>query len=126
MAFDEIDTYLLQWEETYKKGLLSFWMLLQLANRETYPYEMRGEIAALSGHMMVVDDNSIYRALRRFAAAGLVESHQRESVSGPPRRYFRLSPKGQELLARFIRRNILTFQRPEVTKIVKQVLDQEA
>ena len=126
MAFDEIDAYLFQWEETYKKGLLSFWILLQLASRESYPYEMRAEIAAISGQMMVVDDNSIYRALRRFDAAGLVESNPRQSGSGPPRRYFRLSAKGRALLARFIRRNILTFQGPEVKTIIEQVLKQEA
>src|SRR5262245_43232916 len=112
MAFDEIDTYLLQWEDTYKKGLLSFWILLQLACRETYPYEMRGEIARISGQTILVDDNSIYRALRRFDSAGLVESTSHASESGPARRYFRLSAKGRSLLGRFARRNILIFQSP--------------
>jgi hypothetical protein len=36
----DIGDLLTKWEESYKKGLLSFWILLLLYERPSYPYEM--------------------------------------------------------------------------------------
>ena len=44
MDLTNLDTLLAQWEETYKKGLLSFWLLLLLAQRKAYPYEIKATI----------------------------------------------------------------------------------
>ncbi len=117
------DGLLTQWEETYKRGLLTFWMLLLLSQREMYAYEMGGAIAAFSQGSIAVDDNSVYRALRRFAETGIVSSEVRESESGPARRYFSLTGAGCDLLAAFIRRNVLVFQTPEVAGAIQRVLD---
>lgn len=116
----EIDGLLDQWEEVYKRGLLSFWMLLLLDEREMYGYEMGEAITAISKGTMSVDDNSIYRALRRFADAGLVASEKRSSDQGPPRRYFWLTGLGRTLLAHFIERNILVLHDHDVVKAVER------
>jgi PadR family transcriptional regulator, regulatory protein PadR len=113
---------LLQWEEVYKRGLVTFWMLLLLSQREMYAYEMRPAIVEISQQTVDVDDNSIYRALKRFTEAGLVRSDVRSSETGPPRRYFTLTPAGQALLASFIERNLLVFQSPTVVEMMQQVL----
>lgn len=113
---------LLQWEEVYKRGLVTFWMLLLLSQREMYAYEMRAAIVEISQQTVDVDDNSIYRALRRFTEAGLVRSDVRSSETGPPRRYFTLTSAGQALLTSFIERNLLVFQSPTVVKRMQQVM----
>lgn len=56
-----LDTLLAQWEETYKKGLLSFWLLLLLAQRKAYPYEIKATINLMSHNTINADENSIYR-----------------------------------------------------------------
>ena len=125
MSENGLDALLLQWEETYKKGLLSFWMMLLMAHRPTYAYEMSGEIARLSQGTIMADDNSIYRALRRFQAAGLVESLTQPSESGPPRRYFKLTAAGVELLRAFIQRNVLVFQGGDVSAMIESVINED-
>src|SRR5689334_23212735 len=112
---------LMQWEEVYKRGLLTFWILLLLDDREMYAYEMRPAVVDLSQGTIDVDDNSIYRALKRFSEAGFVSSDLRASESGPPRRYFTLTPGGRAMLAGFIERNLMVFQTPQVIDAMQRV-----
>jgi DNA-binding PadR family transcriptional regulator len=122
MANDDIDELLNKWEETYKKGLLSFWILLLLYERPSYPYEMSAEVASISQGTISVDDNSIYRALNRFEAVGIVQSELQQSNTGPQRRYYSLTNKGKALLTEFIRRNIQVFEAPSVSERITTVL----
>lgn len=115
-----LEYLLAQWEDVYKKGLLSFWLLLLLAQRRAYPYEMKRAIAEISQNTIIAEENSIYRALRRLAESGIVGSEVQPSDTGPDRRYFFLTPLGQELLTAFTERNIRLFQHPEVICLLKQ------
>lgn len=110
------------WEGVYKKGLLTFWLLLLLDEKACYPYEMGAEITRLSQGIISADDNSIYRAISRFEEMGLVVSQTGESKLGPPRKYYQLTKNGRELLHRFIERNILIFQTPVVLERIQHVL----
>ncbi len=118
---NQLDQLLLQWEDSYKKGLLSFWMLLLLHGRSTYAYEMTAMIAEMSRGTVVADEKSIYRALKRFEENGLVQSWLQNSDVGPPRRYYSLTPLGQQLLARFIERNIRIFAQADVAAAIDSV-----
>jgi DNA-binding PadR family transcriptional regulator len=122
MASDDIGELLNKWEETYKKGLLSFWILLLLYERPSYPYEMSAEVAKISQSTISVDDNSIYRALNRFESVGIVKSELQQSTTGPQRRYYSLTNKGKTLLTEFIRRNIQVFETPAVSERISTVL----
>lgn len=122
MANADISELLNKWEESYKKGLLSFWILLLLNERPTYPYEMSAEVAKISQGTISVDDNSIYRALNRFEAVGIVKSELHQSNTGPQRRYFSLTTTGKALLTEFIRRNIQVFETPSVSERIATVL----
>ena len=119
---DDISDLLTKWEETYKKGLLSFWILLLLYERPSYPYEMSAEVAKISQDTISVDDNSIYRALNRFESVGIVESELQQSTTGPQRRYYSLTNKGKTLLTEFIQRNIQVFETPSVSERIAAVL----
>ncbi len=103
-----------QWESNYKKGLLTFWLLLLLHERPMYVFEMGQALVSASQGTIAADGKSLYRALRRFERIGLVESTWRSSEVGPRRRYYHLTGMGTELLRRFVRRNLLIFQDPTV------------
>jgi DNA-binding PadR family transcriptional regulator len=122
MNLDEIDRLLLNWEEVYKKGLLTFWLLLLLHERAAYAYEINDAVQKISQGTISADNNSIYRALGRFEALGIVNSDLRQSDIGPARKYYGLSEKGVMLLGKFIRRNILLFETPLVAKRIRTVL----
>lgn len=122
MAETDLAELLNKWEETYKKGLLSFWILLLLYERPSYPYEMSAEVAKISQSTISVDDNSIYRALNRFELIGIVQSTYQQSDSGPQRRYYSLTQKGSSLLKEFIKRNILVFESPPVAERLQAVI----
>lgn len=113
------------WESVYKKGHLTFWMLLLLHEIPSYAYEMRDEIVELSKGSICADGNSIYRALKRLEGLGIVGSELRRSNSGPDRRYYRLTKQGKELLARFIQRNILVFNDPSIKQRLDKVVEAE-
>ena len=103
-----------QWESVYKRGLLTFWLLLLLHERPMYVFEMGQELLDASLGTITADEKSLYRALRRFEATGLVESTWQPSEVGPRRRYYHLTELGTELLRRFVQRNLLVFQVPTV------------
>ena len=111
-----------QWESVYKKGLLTFWLLLMLHDRAMYVFEMGQELASISQGTVSADEKSLYRALRRFQATGLVESTWRPSDIGPRRRYYHLTPLGTELLRRFVQRNLLIFQNPALLSRLNHLL----
>ena len=118
----ENNELLQKWEEAYKKGLLSFWILLLLAERPSYPFEMRTLLEEVSQGTMSADDNSIYRALGRFQNMGLVDSDTQPSKQGPYRRYYRLTDSGLNLLKRFIERNVLVFSVPAVAERIHSIV----
>jgi PadR family transcriptional regulator len=122
MTNDDIGELLYKWEETYKKGLLSFWILLLLYERPSYPYEMSAEVAKISQGTISVDDNSIYRALNRFESVHIVKSELQQSNTGPQRRYYSLTNTGKALLIEFIQRNIQVFETPSVSGRIATVL----
>jgi PadR family transcriptional regulator, regulatory protein PadR len=122
MDQSNLDILLNQWEETYKKGLLSFWLLLLLAQRKAYPYEIKAAVTEMSRNTISADENSIYRSLNRLADSGIVGSEVLPSETGPSRRYYFLTQLGRDLLNRFINRNILVFEQPEVAELIQKTL----
>jgi PadR family transcriptional regulator PadR len=123
MDEQELSELLAQWESVYKKGLLTFWILLLLHERPMYVFEMGQALETASQGTMSADERSLYRALRRFEWSGFVESEWQDSDVGPQRRYYRLSELGAELLRRFTERNILVFQEPEVAGRLARLTD---
>jgi len=120
---NEINDLLETWEGTYKKGLLSFWILLLLDQRPTYAFEMNPLINELSQNTISADDNSLYRALNRFEQLGLIDSQRQPSEVGPARRVYSLTGAGRELLIQFTRRNLLVFQSPPVAQAIQTLFD---
>jgi PadR family transcriptional regulator, regulatory protein PadR len=82
-----------------RRGVLPYCVLAMLREKERYGFELVQALAAIDG--MVTGEGTIYPLLARLRRQGLVETTWQESATGPPRRYYRLSPGGREALAGF-------------------------
>lgn len=73
-------------------------MLAALRTREMYGVDLARELTELG---LLASEGSLYPVLARLRAAELVTTRWEESPSGPPRRYYRLTPEGLDSVARF-------------------------
>lgn len=82
-----------------RRGALEYCVLALLAGRERYGFELVQNLAEVDG--MVITEGTIYPLLSRLRKDGEVETFWRESTSGPPRRYYRITPLGRAALKGF-------------------------
>lgn len=82
-----------------RKGTLQYCVLALLAEDEHYGFDLVRSLAETDG--MVTSEGTIYPLLSRLRRDGLVETTWRESTSGPPRRYYRLTKAGRAALDAF-------------------------
>jgi PadR family transcriptional regulator PadR len=80
-----------------RRGTLEFCVLAVLRRGERYALDL---VAAL-GETLLTSEGTVYPLLSRLRRDGLVSTEWRESPSGPPRRYYRLTPRGRSALATF-------------------------
>jgi PadR family transcriptional regulator PadR len=78
-----------------RKGILEFCILKIISKGEVYASTMLSELT--SAKIMVVE-GTLYPLLTRLKNAGFLDYRWVESVSGPPRKYYLLTDKGQEFL----------------------------
>jgi len=77
-----------------RRGCLAVAVLVQLRS-ELYGYAIR---KALSDQGLAIDENTLYPLLRRLESQGLLVSQWREEDKRN-KRFYRLSPVGEEVLA---------------------------
>jgi PadR family transcriptional regulator len=82
-----------------RRGALEYCVMALLEERERYGFELVQVLGEVDG--MVTSEGTIYPLLSRLRRDGFVETTWRESASGPPRRYYRLTAGGRDALARF-------------------------
>jgi PadR family transcriptional regulator PadR len=82
-----------------RRGVLEFCVLALLRDGERYGFELVRTLADAGG--LVTTEGTLYPLLARLRRDGVVETTWRESPSGPPRRYYRLTPAGHEALSAF-------------------------
>jgi PadR family transcriptional regulator PadR len=83
-----------------RKGTLQYCVLALLADEERYGFDLVRSLAETDG--MVTSEGTIYPLLSRLRRDGLVETTWRESTSGPPRRYYKLTTAGRAALEAFM------------------------
>ncbi|MFM1912409.1 MAG: hypothetical protein RIR51_247 [Bacteroidota bacterium] len=79
-----------------RKGVLEYCILRIISRGEAYSSNLIEELT--SAKMMVVE-GTLYPLLTRLKNAELLEYKWVESNSGPPRKYFSLTPKGEIFLS---------------------------
>jgi DNA-binding PadR family transcriptional regulator len=77
----------------------TFWILTALASGPRHGYGVIREAGALSGGRVTLQAGTLYAALDRLAAEGLVEVDREELVDGRTRRYYRLTDHGAQALS---------------------------
>jgi DNA-binding PadR family transcriptional regulator len=78
----------------------TFLILAALAPQPLHGYAIMGEVAALSGGRLELRPGTLYGALDRLAAEGLLETDREEVIEGRLRRYYRLTDTGAGVLER--------------------------
>lgn len=79
-----------------RKGVLEFCILAILKQHEAYPSDI---IDLLKKSKLIVVEGTLYPLLTRLKNAELLSYRWEESKSGPPRKYYKLTPHGEEFLA---------------------------
>ncbi|MFZ2836459.1 Transcriptional regulator PadR-like family protein [compost metagenome] len=97
------------WEETYKKGLLTFWILLAVYRGPKHVRQIKQYIEEEIPTNLTVDEKSLYRSITRFKKMNLLTSDQVPSRNGGPAlKVYSLAPPGEQALKLFYARNIET------------------
>jgi PadR family transcriptional regulator, regulatory protein PadR len=81
-------------------GLTSLVLLSVLADADTdlYGYEIARRLSSDELPAAPFKQGALYPVLRNMSSAGLLSSRVVPSYSGPPRRYYRITPLGREVL----------------------------
>lgn len=99
-------TLLQGWEEVHKKGQLSLWILLALKDGAKHMASIKTFIERSTNKTISADDQSMYRALRRFDKGEMISFSTQPSESGPDKKVYELTQTGRQVLDSFIERNI--------------------
>ncbi|MGI8517201.1 MAG: PadR family transcriptional regulator [Acidimicrobiia bacterium] len=82
-----------------RRGTIEYCGLAVLRGTERYGFELVRMLSEVDG--MVITEGTIYPLLSRLRQEKLVTTSWRESESGPPRRYYRLTKAGERALSDF-------------------------
>ncbi len=75
-----------------RKGVLEFCILSIIKKSEAYPSEIIDQMKTAGLHIL---EGTLYPLLTRLKNADLLSYRWIESTSGPPRKYFSLTEKGE-------------------------------
>ncbi len=82
-----------------RKGVLEMCILGIIGNEELYTSDI---INKLKENDLVVVEGTVYPLLTRLKNGGLLEYTWKESNSGPPRKYYRITASGEALLSELL------------------------
>ncbi len=80
-----------------RKGILEYCILSIISRGEIYASDIIGE---LKKARLLVVEGTLYPLLTRLKNNGLLSYVWKESTSGPPRKYYQITPAGLEVLIR--------------------------
>lgn len=108
------------WEDVYKKGQLTIWTMLALKDKPKHMAEIKEFIKKSTHGVLSADDQSMYRALRRYNDAELINFVSEPGEGGPDRKVYSLTQTGCNILAEFLGRNITAiYYQESVIELIK-------
>lgn len=78
-----------------RKGMLEYCILLLISHNKLYPSDI---ISQLHKANMIVVEGTIYTLLNRLRREGKLDYEWQESPKGPPRKYFKMTAYGENIL----------------------------
>lgn len=118
----KLNELLSSWEDTYKKGQLTLWIFLSLIDDKKYVEEIKEFVEAKSNGTITCEEQSLYRALRKYEHINVLSYEFRKGNKGPERKYYYLTDLGKELFKQFVNRNIQLFYSEEIKNLLKSEL----
>ena len=90
-----------KFQKELSAGTVSLVLLSVLgqAPEPLYGYQIAKRLEREGAALFGGKQSALYPVLRNLDAAGLLASDVEPSVAGPPRRYYRITPFGREVLA---------------------------
>ena len=83
-----------EWKSQIKRGTLEYCVLLLIARKSCYGYEIMSELSKFS--VVAAKESTIYPLLRRLEKNGILCSYWSETLEGlPPRKYYSLTSTGE-------------------------------
>lgn len=96
----DTEVFLKKFQKELAAGTVSLVLLTVLARAQhpMYGYQIAKQLENGSSEGVIAGKQSaLYPVLRNLEAAGLAESEIEPSISGPPRRYYRITELGREV-----------------------------
>ncbi|MHC4881000.1 MAG: PadR family transcriptional regulator [Planctomycetota bacterium] len=88
--------YIDNWQTQLRKGMLDIVILNLLRYGPCHGYEMVQRMKKIEG--LKIREGNVYPILARLEEEKLVENYTEPSADGPPRKYFKLTNTGNEIL----------------------------
>ena len=97
---DDTESHLRKFHKELSAGIVSLVLLGVLARARTpmYGYQIVKRLEQTGEGVLSDKQSALYPVLRNLAAAGLLDSEVEPSVTGPPRRYYRITLLGRRVL----------------------------
>ncbi len=98
------DAQLKKFQKELSTGTVSLALLAVLARSEEpmYGYQIAKTLERFGDGVLSGKQSALYPVLRNLGGARLLDSHVEPSVSGPPRRYYRITAMGREVLREWV------------------------
>ncbi len=103
-TMSELEGHLKKFQKELSSGSVSLVLLAVLAGAEEpmYGYLIAKRLADGGEGVLAGKQSALYPVLRNLSASGLLDSEVEPSVAGPPRRYYRITALGREVLQQWI------------------------
>ncbi|MBN8922878.1 MAG: PadR family transcriptional regulator [Rhodanobacter sp. 68-29] len=101
---DDLDGQLKKFQKELSTGTVSLVLLAVLgqSRQPLYGYQIAKRLEQVGEGVLAGKQSALYPVLRNLEGAGLLTSEVEPSVSGPPRRYYRITKFGREVLREWI------------------------
>ena len=94
------EAQLRKFQKELSAGTVSLVLLAVLAqaSEPLYGYLIAKRLEQVGEGVLAGKQSALYPVLRNLEGSGLLDSHVEPSVSGPPRRYYRITAEGRQVL----------------------------
>lgn len=81
----------------FKKGIIEMCVIAVVSKKDMYGFEVIDKLSKA----IDVNENTVYPILRRLTDQGYFETYTEPTTQGAPRKYFRITPSGNEKMAEY-------------------------